>query len=66
MYTFKMRYLAEPRIFVEGYQFLSFAKNMGKKNWKNISKNLINKYRQKNLNHAKQPDALKTAPKTAT
>ena len=27
-------------IFVKGYGFLSFAKNMGKDNGKNISKNL--------------------------
>ena len=32
----KMRYLIEPRdrIYVEGYGFLSFAKNMGKESFK--------------------------------
>ena len=32
------------RIFVKGYGFLSFAKNMNKKISKNISKSLIDKY----------------------
>ena len=32
------------RKFVNGYGFLSFAKNMGKHFRKNISKNLISKY----------------------
>ena len=43
----KMRYSIEPRdrIYVKGYGFLSFAKNMGK--------NLINKYGQKLLDSAK-------------
>ena len=43
----KMRYSIEPRdrIYVKGYGFLSFAKNMGK--------NLSNKYGQKLLNNAK-------------
>ena len=43
----KMRYSIEPRdrIYVKGYGFLSFAKNMGK--------NLSNKYGQKLLNSAK-------------
>ena len=42
-----MRYSIEPRdrIYVKGYGFLSFAKNMGK--------NLINKYGQKLLDSAK-------------
>ena len=31
------------RIFVKGYRFLSFAKNMGKIIGKNISKNLSSK-----------------------
>ena len=37
-----MRYSLQPRdqIFVKGYGFLSFAKNMGKNIGKNISKNL--------------------------
>ena len=36
------RYLVQPRdlIFVKGYGFLSFAKNMGRNTGKNISKNL--------------------------
>ena len=35
-----MRYSVQPRdrIFAKGYRFLSFAKNMGKKICKNISK----------------------------
>ena len=46
------RYSVQPRdqIFVKGYGFLSFAKNMGK----NISKNLSGKYSQKLLDHAKK------------
>ena len=46
------RYSVQPRdrIFVKGYGFLSFARNMGK----NISKNLSSKYSQKLLDHAKQ------------
>ena len=66
----------QPRdiIFVKGYGFLSFAKNMRKKIGKNISKNLSSKYipgrlavRQKLLDHAKQSetDAFKTAWKKA-
>ena len=56
-----MRYSIEPndRIYVKGYEFLSFAKNMGK--------NLSNKYRQKPLDSAKKStiDSIKTASKTA-
>ena len=37
-------------IFVKGYGFLTFVKNMGK----NIGKNLRGKYSQKPLNHAKK------------
>ena len=62
-----MRYSVQPRdgIFVKGYGFLSFAKNMGKNIGKNLSKNVIGKYSQKLLDHAKQPatDALKTSSK---
>ena len=51
-----MRYSIEPRdgVYVKGYEFLSFAKNMGK--------NLSNKYSQKLIDTAKKPvtDALKT------
>ena len=54
-----MRYSVEPinRIYVKGYGFFSFAKNM--------SKNLINKYGQKLLHSAKKSttDAIKTASK---
>ena len=54
-----MRYLIEPknRIYVKGYGFLSFGKNM--------SKNLSNKYSQKLIDTAKKAtrDAIKTASK---
>ena len=58
-YSFRPR----DRIFVKGYGFLSFAKNMGRSIGKNISKNLSRIYSQKLLDHAKQfaTDALKTA-----
>ena len=51
-----LRYSVEPRdrIFVKGYGFLSFAKNMGQNSCENISKNLSGKYRQKILKHAKK------------
>ena len=41
-----MHYSVQPRggIFVKGYGFLSFAKNMAKNFVKNIIKNLICKY----------------------
>ena len=62
-----MRYSLQPRdqIFVKGYGFLSFAKNMGKNIDKNISKSLSCKYRQKLLDHAKKfaTNALKTSSK---
>ena len=47
MKNIKMRYSIEPRdrIYVKGYGFLSFAKNM--------SKSLSNKYGQKLLDSAK-------------
>ena len=52
-----MRYLIEPRdrIYVKGYEFLSFAKNVS------------NKYSQKIIDTAKKSttDALKTASKRA-
>ena len=55
----KMRYSIEPRdrIYVKGYRFLSFAKNMGK--------SVSNKYDQKLLDSAKTStaDAIKTASK---
>ena len=59
-----MVYSTEPRdickiIYVKGYGFLSFAKNMGK--------SLSNKYSQKRLDSAKKSttDAIKTASKRA-
>ena len=56
-----MRYSIEPRdrIYVKGYGFLSFAKNMGK--------NLSNKYCQKVLDSAKKSttDPIKIASKRA-
>ena len=61
MKIIKMRYSTEPRdrIYVKGYGFLSFAKNMGK--------NLSNKYGQKRFDSAKKSttDAIKTASKKA-
>ena len=42
------------RIFVKGYGFLPFARNMGKNIGKNISKYLSREYNKKLLNHAKQ------------
>ena len=52
---------ARGRIFVKGYWFSSFAKNMSK----NISKNLSGKYIQKRLDRVNQSvtDTLKTASK---
>ena len=69
-----MRYSVQPRdqIFVKGYGFLSFAKNMGKNVGENISKNLSGKYstgmlamREKIFDYAEQSaaDAFKTASK---
>ena len=56
-----MRYSIEPRdrIYVKGYGFLSFVKNMGKR--------LSSKYGQKLLDSAKKSttDAIKTASKRA-
>ena len=61
MKNIKLKYSIEPRnrIYVKGYGFLSFAKNMGK--------NLSNKYGQKLLDTAKKSktDAMKTASKRA-
>ena len=61
LFIIKMRYSIEPRdrIYVKGYGFLSFAKNMGK--------SLSNKYGQKLLDSAKKSttDAIKTASKRA-
>ena len=59
-----MRYWIEAknRIYVKGYGFLSFAKNMGTHATK-IARNLSNKYSQKLLDSAKKStaDAIKTA-----
>ena len=61
MKIIKMRYSIEPRdrLYVKGYGFLSFDKNMGKR--------LSNKYGQKLLDSAKKStiDAIKTASKRA-
>ena len=48
MNIIKVRYSIEPRdrIYVEGYEFLSFAKNMGK--------NLSNNYGKKRIDTAKK------------
>ena len=55
----KMRYSIEQRdrIYVKGYGFLSFGKNMGK--------SLSNKYGEKRIDSAKKStkDAIKTASK---
>ena len=52
-------------MFVKGYGFLSFAKNMCRNIDKNISKRLSGKYSQKLFDHAKQSaaDAFKTSSK---
>ena len=61
------RYSVQPRdrIFVKGYRFLSFSKNMGKNIGKNISENISGKYSQKLFDHAKKSatEALKTSSK---
>ena len=50
-----MRYLIESRerIYVKGYGFLSFAKNVGTHAIK-VTKNMSNKYSQKLLDSAKK------------
>ena len=62
-----MRYSvqARDRIFVKGYGFLSYAKNMGKNIGENIRKSLRGWYSQKILNDAKESatDVLKTTSK---
>ena len=52
-------------MFVKGYGFLSFAKNIGKNISKDKSSNLSGKYSQKLLDHVKRSatDALKTTSK---
>ena len=63
-----MRYSTEyrDRIYVKGYGFLSFAKNMCTHGTK-VAKNLSNKYGQKLLDSAKKftMDAIKAASKRA-
>ena len=65
-----MYYSVQPRdlIFVKGYGFLFFAKNIGKNIGKNISKRLSGKYSKKLLDHTKQSatDILKTSSKRVT
>ena len=58
-----MRYSLQPRywILVNGYEFLFFAKSMGKREGKNISEKLSGKYGQKITDHA--TDALKITSK---
>ena len=64
----KMGYSIESRdrIYLKGYRFLSFAKNMGTYGTK-VAKNLSNKYVQKLLDSAKRSttDAIKTASRRA-
>ena len=64
----KMRYSIESRdrMYLKGYRFLSFAKNMSTYATK-VAKNLSNKYVQKLLDSAKRSttDAIKTASRRA-
>ena len=55
------------RIFVRGYWFLSFARNMGRNIVKNVSKKLNSNYSQTFFDHTKQSDTdpLKNASKKA-
>ena len=63
----RQHYSVQPRdkIFIKGYGFLSFAKNMGANIGKNINKILSGKHSQKFLDHTTQSatDALKTTSK---
>ena len=63
-----MRYLIEPRdrIYVKGYGFLPFAKNIGTHTTK-AAKSMSNKYIQKLLDSVKKSttDAIKIASKRA-
>ena len=65
-----MRYSVQHRdkIFVKGYEFLSFAENMGKIIGKDISKNFSSKYGQKCLDHSKQSatEAIRSTSKRVT
>ena len=55
------------RIFVKGYVFFSFAKNICKNISKNISKNVSSKFSQKRIDHAKHftINAVKATSKRA-
>ena len=57
----------QPRdqIFVKGYGFLTFAKNMGEDIGKNMSENISGKYSEKCIDHTKQSatDAFKLLQK---
>ena len=59
------RYSVQPRerIFLKGYGFLSFVKNMGENIGKKTSKNLSGKYSRNLLDHAEKyaTDAFKTS-----
>ena len=61
-----MRYSTEPRdrIYVKGYRFLFFAKNMSR-NANKVAINRVNKYSQKLLDSAKKSttDAIKKQQK---
>ena len=61
-----MRYSIEPRdgIYVKGYGFLSFAKNMGRRANK-VAKRLSNKYNRKLLDRVEKSttDAIKNSIK---
>ena len=63
-------YSVQPRdyIFVKGYGFLYFARNVGKDVGKNIIQNLSSKYRQRLLDHAKESatNTLKSDSKNST
>ena len=64
-----MSYSVQPRdrIYVKGYGYFTFAKNLGKNIGINISKNLSCKYSQTLLDQAQKSavDALKTSSKGA-
>ena len=58
-----IRYSVQPRdrIFVKGYEFFSFVKNMGGNIGKNIGKNVSSKYSQERIDHSNESttDTLK-------
>ena len=63
------RYSVQTRnwIFIKGYGYLPFAKNIGRNIVKNTSKNLSSKNIQNIIDHAKQSatDEIETASKRA-